>query len=138
MIYTHNPDQGSRSVTPVSPSSFALLNSDTSAHKVPNPSLCNKKLCAPLTGLITLLQTTIGDRLPIIQGGSFAYLTPAFAIIAQIKASHTFASEHDRFVYTMRELQVGDCRVSGRRVQAGLSTSVSVGVTVQACQWTSG
>lgn len=58
------------------------------------------------TGLITLLQTTIGDRLPIIQGGSFAYLVPAFSIIAQIQASHTFLTEHDRFVYTMRELQV--------------------------------
>ena len=57
-------------------------------------------------GLITLLQTTIGDRLPIIQGGSFAYLTPAYAIIAQISATHKFATGHDRFVYTMRELQV--------------------------------
>ena len=62
------------------------------------------KCCS--AGLITLLQTTIGDRLPIIQGGSFAYLTPAFAIIAQISATHKFATEHDRFVYTMRELQV--------------------------------
>lgn len=31
-----------------------------------------------VTGLNTLVQTTIGDRLPIVQGGSFAFLTPTF------------------------------------------------------------
>lgn len=60
-----------------------------------------------VSGLITMLQTLIGDRLPIIQGGSFAYLVPAFSIIAQVKANNTFPTEHDRFVYTMRELQGG-------------------------------
>jgi len=34
-----------------------------------------------VSGLNTLLQTTFGDRLPIIQGGSFAFLTPTFGII---------------------------------------------------------
>lgn len=33
-----------------------------------------------------------------MQGGSFAYLQPAFAIIAQVQATNTFATEHDRFV----------------------------------------
>ena len=37
-----------------------------------------------VSGLCTLLQTLLGDRLPIIQGGSFAYLQPAFAIITQV------------------------------------------------------
>lgn len=60
-----------------------------------------------VSGLCTLLQTLFGDRLPIIQGGSFAYLQPAFAIIAQIQATKTFPSEHERFVYTMRVLQGG-------------------------------
>ena len=34
-----------------------------------------------VSGLNTLLQTTFGDRLPIIQGGSFAFLGPTFGII---------------------------------------------------------
>lgn len=38
------------------------------------------------SGLNTLLQTTWGDRLPIVQGGSFSFLTPAFAIIANVAA----------------------------------------------------
>ena len=41
------------------------------------------------------------------QGGSFAYLTPAFALIAQVQAdtSLNFPTDHDRFIYTMRVLQ---------------------------------
>ncbi|GLI64856.1 hypothetical protein VaNZ11_008241 [Volvox africanus] len=58
-----------------------------------------------VSGLNTLIQTTIGDRLPIVQGGSFSFLKPAFSIIAIIKSTMEFRSEHDRFVYTMRELQ---------------------------------
>eukprot|EP00882_Tetradesmus_deserticola_P003909 GHRQ01004134.1.p1 GENE.GHRQ01004134.1~~GHRQ01004134.1.p1 ORF type:complete len:143 (+),score=30.74 GHRQ01004134.1:206-634(+) len=51
-----------------------------------------------VSGIITLLQTFIGDRLPIVQGGSFAYISPVLAIAAQIKATHTFASEQERFL----------------------------------------
>ncbi|KAG2437949.1 hypothetical protein HXX76_005564 [Chlamydomonas incerta] len=58
-----------------------------------------------VSGINTLLQTTIGDRLPIIQGGSFSFLRPAFSIIAIIAATNKFETEHDRFLYTMRELQ---------------------------------
>jgi nucleobase transporter 1/2 len=28
------------------------------------------------SGIVTLLQTLLGDRLPIVQGGSFAYISP--------------------------------------------------------------
>eukprot|EP00918_Siedleckia_nematoides_P032333 GHVU01070027.1.p1 GENE.GHVU01070027.1~~GHVU01070027.1.p1 ORF type:complete len:562 (+),score=14.78 GHVU01070027.1:91-1776(+) len=35
-----------------------------------------------ISGLCTLLQTTFGVRLPIVQGGTFAYLAPAFAILS--------------------------------------------------------
>ncbi|XP_068596071.1 solute carrier family 23 member 2 [Brachionichthys hirsutus] len=35
-----------------------------------------------VSGLCTLLQTTIGIRLPILQGGSITFLTPALAILA--------------------------------------------------------
>ncbi len=33
-----------------------------------------------ISGITTLLQTSIGNRLPIIQGGTFSFLTPAIAI----------------------------------------------------------
>lgn len=33
-----------------------------------------------VSGVATLLQTTVGNRLPIIQGGTFSYLAPTFAI----------------------------------------------------------
>ncbi len=38
-------------------------------------------------GIATLLQIFIGSKLPIIQGSSFAFLTPIFAIIGIAKAS---------------------------------------------------
>ncbi|XP_075924772.1 solute carrier family 23 member 1-like isoform X4 [Petromyzon marinus] len=34
------------------------------------------------SGLATLLQTTLGTRLPILQGGSLSFVAPAFAILA--------------------------------------------------------
>ncbi len=34
-----------------------------------------------MSGLITILQSTIGTRLPIVQGGSFSYLVPSLAIL---------------------------------------------------------
>lgn len=33
-----------------------------------------------VSGITTLLQTTLGNRLPLIQGGTFSFLTPAFTI----------------------------------------------------------
>lgn len=44
------------------------------------------------SGLNTLLQTTWGDRLPIVQGGSFSFITPAFAIIGNVAARNVFES----------------------------------------------
>ena len=35
-----------------------------------------------ISGIITLMQTTFGVRLPIVQGGSFAYLVPILAILS--------------------------------------------------------
>ncbi len=47
------------------------------------------------------------------QGGSFAYLTPAFALIAQVQndTSLNFPTDHDRFIYTMRVLQASSLRL---------------------------
>ncbi|EFN51042.1 hypothetical protein CHLNCDRAFT_141545 [Chlorella variabilis] len=61
--------------------------------------------CFFASGINTLLQTLLGARLPI--GGSFAYISPVFALAASIQGSMTFDSDHDRFIYTMRELQGG-------------------------------
>jgi len=34
-----------------------------------------------MSGIITILQSTFGTRLPIVQGGSFSYLIPSLAIM---------------------------------------------------------
>jgi len=34
-----------------------------------------------VSGITTWLQSTIGNRLPVVQGGSFSFLPPAFVII---------------------------------------------------------
>ncbi|KAJ7386680.1 hypothetical protein OS493_006688 [Desmophyllum pertusum] len=35
-----------------------------------------------VSGFVTLLQSTFGVRLPIVQGGTFAFITPTFAILS--------------------------------------------------------
>ncbi|GAA6087662.1 solute carrier family 23 member 2, partial [Tachysurus ichikawai] len=35
-----------------------------------------------VSGICTMLQTTIGTRLPILQGGTFTFITPTLAILA--------------------------------------------------------
>jgi len=35
-----------------------------------------------ISGVVTLLQSTLGTRLPIIQGGSFAFIVPSLTILA--------------------------------------------------------
>jgi hypothetical protein len=48
-----------------------------------------------VSGLITLAQTFFGDRLPIIQGGSFAYLTRKHQQ-GQLSSSHVAAGSRGR------------------------------------------
>lgn len=68
-----------------------------------------------MSGWITIMQTVIGDRLPIVQGGSFAYLTPAFALIGQVIQNADALGlpddedgvNHERFLYTMRLISGG-------------------------------
>jgi len=57
-----------------------------------------------VSGLNTLAQTTIGDRLPIVQGGSFAFLTPTFTIIFH-ESLQGISDGHERFLETMRVIQ---------------------------------
>ena len=67
------------------------------------------------SGIITLLQTYFGDRLPIIQGGSLAYVAPVLAIARDVQSrpgntwtAQTFEGEivrdHARFLATIREV----------------------------------
>ena len=57
-----------------------------------------------VSGINTLLQTTVGSRLPIVQGGSFAFLTPVFSIIfnGELQA---IEDDNERFHTTMRTVQ---------------------------------
>ena len=56
-----------------------------------------------VSGLNTLLQTTIGDRLPIIQGGSFAFLGATFGIIDLV--ANDPVTSNPRFEETMCTIQ---------------------------------
>lgn len=63
-----------------------------------------------VSGINTVFQTTIGDRLPIVQGGSFSYLPAAFAIINNPEL--LALPDNERFEVTMRTIQ-GAVLVSG-------------------------
>jgi nucleobase transporter 1/2 len=81
-----------------------------------------------VSGLNTLIQTTFGDRLPIVQGGSFAFLGATFGTIGQIAADPKWCinapsdderqlseclSEKERFLETI-------CTVQGSIIVVGL------------------
>ncbi|MCI04380.1 nucleobase-ascorbate transporter 3-like, partial [Trifolium medium] len=57
-----------------------------------------------MSGINTLLQTWFGSRLPVIMGGSLAFILPVMSIINEYN-DQTFPSEHERFTYTMRTIQ---------------------------------
>jgi len=56
------------------------------------------------SGIATLIQTSIGDRLPIVQGGSFAYLSATFSIIFN-ENLQAITDSNERFETTMRTIQ---------------------------------
>ncbi|KAE9616731.1 hypothetical protein Lal_00034077 [Lupinus albus] len=55
-----------------------------------------------VSGVTTLLHTTFGSRLPLIQGPSFVYLAPALAII---NSQEFRGLNENKFKHIMRELQ---------------------------------
>ncbi|XP_032824651.1 solute carrier family 23 member 1-like isoform X2 [Petromyzon marinus] len=85
------------------------------------------------SGLATLLQTTLGTRLPILQGGSLSFVAPAFAILALpewqcpalngTEAAHGAArpSEPEVWQPRMRELQGAIMVASLFQVALGLT-----------------
>ena len=81
-----------------------------------------------VSGCNTLLQTTIGDRLPIVQGGSFAFLSPTFAIANQVRAM-VAAGEidpSDQFEATMRRIQGAVLVVGLTQVALGYSGALGL------------
>ncbi|KAK4026412.1 hypothetical protein OUZ56_015410 [Daphnia magna] len=67
-----------------------------------------------VSGIITLLQCTIGIRLPIVQGGTFAFLVPTFAILnlpewscpaPEVMANMTYEDKTELWQLRMREVQ---------------------------------
>ena len=57
-----------------------------------------------VSGINTLIQTTFGDRLPIVQGGSFSFLPATFSIIFN-PSLQAIENDDERFLETMRVLQ---------------------------------
>jgi nucleobase transporter 1/2 len=56
-----------------------------------------------VSGVNTLIQTTLGDRLPIVQGGSFGYLPPTFSVIFN-PSLQAIVGDNERFLETMQVL----------------------------------
>lgn len=72
-----------------------------------------------VSGIVTLLQTTFGSRLPIVQGGTFSFFAPTFAILG------ITSLEAAGFEVRMQHLQ--GAIISGSIVQIFLGYSGLVG-----------
>jgi hypothetical protein len=83
---SHPPTDGAVTLQPL-PLGSATADASLAAQPLMWPSVCSIFFAS---GLNTLLQTTWGDRLPIVQGGSFSFLMPAFAVIANVAAQGDF------------------------------------------------
>ncbi|KAG6525916.1 nucleobase-ascorbate transporter 6-like [Zingiber officinale] len=57
-----------------------------------------------VAGLNTLIQTTVGTRLPAVIGGSYTFVVPTVSIILDDRFSH-IVDPHERFRRTMRATQ---------------------------------
>lgn len=67
-----------------------------------------------VSGIVTLLQSTIGVRLPIIQGATFSLLVPTFAILSlpewkcpekEVIANMSYEDKTELWQSRMREVQ---------------------------------
>ncbi|ELT93132.1 hypothetical protein CAPTEDRAFT_107736, partial [Capitella teleta] len=84
-----------------------------------------------VSGLITMLQCTVGSRLPIIQGATFAFLAPTFAILQLDKFrcpdTYTGSAAHTEvWQIRMREIQGAIIAASVFQVAIGLSGASGV------------
>lgn len=62
-----------------------------------------------VSGITTLLQTTFGNRLPIVQGGTFSFFGPTFAICGMAAVKEAAASSglaaHEQWHITIQHVQ---------------------------------
>lgn len=87
-----------------------------------------------VSGLITILQTTFGIRLPIIQGANFAYVAPSITILATSfppcdtldLSSLTEDEKREQWQIRMRELQGAIAVSAVLQVFLGLSGAVGI------------
>uniref|UniRef100_H2YFV9 Solute carrier family 23 member 2 n=1 Tax=Ciona savignyi TaxID=51511 RepID=H2YFV9_CIOSA len=76
------------------------------------------------SGISTLLQTLIGNRLPIVQGAAFSFLTPAIAIMNSV--SDPLPSNIDAFLPVRRPVQGAIMVASCTQVFLGLTGLVGL------------
>uniref|UniRef100_A0A8C4SGL4 Si:dkey-106n21.1 n=1 Tax=Erpetoichthys calabaricus TaxID=27687 RepID=A0A8C4SGL4_ERPCA len=69
-----------------------------------------------VSGLCTLLQTTFGSRLPILQGGTFSFLTPTLAILALPE----WACPHQKSQLLLNSTTSRDDEIQGAIIVASL------------------
>jgi len=77
-----------------------------------------------VSGIVTLLQSTLGVRLPIVQGGTFSFLVPTFAILSlpEWKCPSDFVNENWASNRTMEDrTEVWQMRM--REIQGAICVS---------------
>ncbi|CAG05576.1 unnamed protein product, partial [Tetraodon nigroviridis] len=99
-----------------------------------------------VSGLCTLLQTTFGSRLPILQGGTFSFITPTLAILALPKwkcpdpsspagliqnSTASLMAENRDEVWMMRMREIQGAILVSSLLQLGLGFSGLVGLVLR-------
>ncbi|XP_075249225.1 solute carrier family 23 member 1-like isoform X2 [Convolutriloba macropyga] len=92
-----------------------------------NPLAISKLISSVLfcSGIITLVQATVGVRLPIVQGGSFTFTTPTFAILGVLGACDDNTDWKDRIVEVQGAIMVSSC------FQIGLGLFGGIGILLR-------
>ncbi|XP_050707982.1 solute carrier family 23 member 1-like [Eriocheir sinensis] len=86
------------------------------------------------SGLVTLLQTTFGIRLPVVQGGDFAYVVPTITLLTSIHppcaalplANMTAAAREEEWLGRIRDVQGAIAVASVFQIVLGFSGLVGV------------
>ncbi|CAG7826765.1 unnamed protein product [Allacma fusca] len=93
-----------------------------------------------VSGIITLLQTTFGTRLPIIQGGSFSYLIPSLAILNlpqwQCPSSEDFetmSSENRTELWQVRMREIQGAIICGSLFEVFFAVTGIIGLISKYC-----
>ncbi|EDO33581.1 predicted protein [Nematostella vectensis] len=76
-----------------------------------------------VSGISTLLQTTFGVRLPIIQGGTFSFLAPTFAILSLPQFKCPTDTDGLNITANATTDKSGDWRIRMREIQGAIMVS---------------